>query len=60
MGVSEFLKEVVRIDVAKELTMVATILSGEEAEKLGLVKHACSKSHPRCLKLCQAAPGEIT
>lgn len=39
MGASILLKELVSIDVAKELTMTAKILSGEEAHRLGLVTH---------------------
>jgi enoyl-CoA hydratase/carnithine racemase len=39
MGASILLKELVRIDVAKELTMTAKILTGEEAHELGLVTH---------------------
>ncbi len=37
MGASVTLRELVRIDVAKELTMTGRIVSGMEAEKLGLV-----------------------
>jgi enoyl-CoA hydratase/carnithine racemase len=43
MGASVLLKELVRMDVAKELTMTAKILSGEEAAKLGLVTHVCDE-----------------
>lgn len=39
MGASILLKELVPIDVAKELTMTAKILSGEEAHRLVLVTH---------------------
>ena len=35
------LKELVRMDVAKELTMTARILSGTEAAELGLVTRIC-------------------
>jgi enoyl-CoA hydratase/carnithine racemase len=37
MGASIFLKELVRIDIAKELTMTGRIISGTEAADLGLV-----------------------
>jgi len=37
MGASITLRELVRIDVAKELTMTGRIVSGLEAEKIGLV-----------------------
>lgn len=41
MGVTIFLRELVRIDVAKELTMTGRIVSGTEAANLGLVTHVC-------------------
>jgi enoyl-CoA hydratase/carnithine racemase len=41
MGISVFLRELVRIDVAKELTMTGRIISGTEANKLGLVTRVC-------------------
>lgn len=41
MGASIFLRELVRIDVAKELTMTGRIISGREAANLGLVTHVC-------------------
>lgn len=37
MGISETLPKLVRIDVAKELTYTGRIVSGQEAEQLGLV-----------------------
>ena len=37
MGASIVLRELVRIDVAKELTMTGRIISGIEAEKIGMV-----------------------
>ena len=41
MGASVFLRELVRIDIAKELTMTGRIISGEEAANLGLVTRVC-------------------
>lgn len=41
MGASVTLRELVRIDVAKELTYTGKIISGSEAEKLGLVTRCC-------------------
>jgi len=41
MGASIFLRELVRIDVAKELTMTGRIVSGKEASNLGLVTRVC-------------------
>ena len=37
MGASVTLRELLRIDIAKELTMTGRIISGLEAEKIGLV-----------------------
>ena len=37
MGASIVLRELVRMDVAKELTMTGRIISGTQAEQLGLV-----------------------
>jgi len=39
MGLTQTLKGIVPLDVAKELTMTARMLSGKEAEKLHLVTH---------------------
>ena len=41
MGISVTLRELVRMDVAKELTMTGRIISGEEAASLGLVTKCC-------------------
>lgn len=41
MGASIFLPELMRIDVAKELTMTGRIISGSEAANLGLVTRVC-------------------
>jgi enoyl-CoA hydratase/carnithine racemase len=37
MGISVTLRDLVRMDVAKELTMTARVFSGEEAKQYGLV-----------------------
>lgn len=41
MGASVLLRELVRIDIAKELAMTGRIISGEEAANLGLVTRVC-------------------
>jgi len=41
MGASVTLRELVRIDIAKELTYTGKIISGSEAEELGLVTRCC-------------------
>ena len=39
MGASILLRDLVRIDIAKELTMTGKIISGREAADVGLVTH---------------------
>jgi enoyl-CoA hydratase/carnithine racemase len=41
MSASVTLRELVRIDVAKELTMTGRVVSGQEAADLGLVTRCC-------------------
>eukprot|EP00536_Pseudo-nitzschia_multiseries_P006252 jgi/Psemu1/303965/fgenesh1_kg.130_\ len=41
MGASIFLPELVRMDIAKELTMTGRIVNGSEAANLGLVTRVC-------------------
>jgi enoyl-CoA hydratase/carnithine racemase len=41
MAAAITLRELVRIDVAKELTMTGRIVTGEEAARLGLVTRSC-------------------
>jgi enoyl-CoA hydratase/carnithine racemase len=51
MGGAALLREVVRIDVAKELTMTGRVISGQEAHALGLVTHVSADplAHARAL-----------
>ncbi|MDE2421278.1 MAG: crotonase/enoyl-CoA hydratase family protein [Gammaproteobacteria bacterium] len=42
MGLTQTLKGIVPLDVAKELTMTARMLTGKEAEKLHLVTHVAT------------------
>ena len=39
MGITQTARGVIRLDILKELTFTGRIVSGEEAEKLGLVTH---------------------
>ena len=41
MSASQTLRDLVRIDIAKELTYTGKIVSGEEAFELGLVTRIC-------------------
>ena len=41
MGIAVTLRELVRMDVAKELTMTGRVITGEEAASLGLVTKVC-------------------
>ena len=51
MGASVTLRELVRIDVAKELTMTGRIVSGMEAEKLGLVTRCVEDPMKEAMKV---------
>jgi enoyl-CoA hydratase/carnithine racemase len=56
MGASILLKELIRIDVAKELTMTAKIINGIEAAELGLITHVSEDP----MKEAEAFAKEIT
>jgi enoyl-CoA hydratase/carnithine racemase len=51
MGASVTLRELVRADVAKELTMTGRIVSGMEAEKLGLVTRCVEDPMKEAMKV---------
>lgn len=51
MGASVTLRELVRIDVAKELTMTGRIISGVEAEKIGLVTRCVEDPMDEAMKV---------
>ena len=63
MGASIFLKELTRIDVAKELTMTGRIISGTEAAELGLVTRVCddpmSAAEDFAKDICQRSPDAV-
>jgi len=63
MGASIFLKELVRIDVAKELTMTGRIISGTEANELGLVTRVCEtpmiEAETFALELAERSPDAV-
>ena len=53
MSASVTLRELVRIDVAKELAMTGKIISGEEGEKLGLVTRCVEDPMEEALKVAK-------
>ena len=53
MAASITLRELVRIDIAKELTMTGRIISGEEAENLGLITRCTEKPFEEALKVAK-------
>lgn len=53
MGGTLALKELVKLDVAKELAMTGNLINGEQAFSYGLVTHIDEKPHERALKIAQ-------
>ena len=63
MSISLTLKELVAMDVAKELTMTGRIFDGEQAKSLGLVTRLCEDPLAEALdfaeELCQRSPDAV-
>lgn len=53
MGGVALMREVLRIDVAKELTLTGRIISGQQAAELGLVTHVHDDPVAKALELAQ-------
>lgn len=53
MGASVTLRELVRMDVAKELTMTGRIITGLEAEKIGLVTRCVDDPMKEAIKVAK-------
>ncbi len=53
MGASIVLRELVRMDVAKELTMTGRIISGKQAEQLGLVTRCVDDPMDEAMKVAK-------
>lgn len=51
MGAAVTLRELVRIDIAKELTMTGRIISGTEAERVGLVTRCVEDPMKEAMKV---------
>ncbi len=54
MSATVTLRELVRIDVAKELTYTGKVIDGVEAERLGLVTRCCDDPMDEALKVTEA------
>ena len=63
MSATITLRELIRIDIAKELTMTGRIISGEEAYKIGLVTHCSEDPMQHALTLakeiCSRSPDSV-
>ncbi len=53
MSLTQTLRHVVPLDVAKELTFTARIFSGREAKEMGIATHLCEDPHAEALALAR-------
>lgn len=53
MSASVTLRELVRIDVAKELTMTGRVITGRDAAELGLVTRCCEDPMEESIKVAK-------
>jgi enoyl-CoA hydratase/carnithine racemase len=51
VGITQTLRDIVPLDVAKELTFTGRIVDGEQAKALGLVTHLAEDPHARAMEL---------
>ena len=58
MSGSQTLRDLVRIDIAKELIYTGKIISGEDAARLGLVTHVCKNPLEEAHKLAREIAGK--
>ena len=58
MSLTQTLRDVVPLDVAKELTFTGRILSGEDAKELGLVTRVADDPHAAAMTLAQEIAGK--
>ncbi len=58
MSISQTLRDLVPLDVAKELTFTGRVLSGEQAKALGLVTHVAEDPHAAAMALAQEIAGK--
>ena len=53
VGITQTLRDLVPLDVAKELTFTGRILDGEQAKALGLVSHVAEDPHAQAMELAR-------
>lgn len=58
MSGTQTLRRLVRLDVAKELTFTGRIVTGREAEAMGLVTQACDDPRARALEVARDIAGK--
>jgi enoyl-CoA hydratase/carnithine racemase len=58
MSLTQTLRDLVPLDVAKELTFTGRVLSGEDAKELGLVTRVAEDPHAAALALAQEIAGK--
>ena len=58
VGITQTLRDLVPIDVAKELTFTGRILNGEEAKALGLVTHVTEDPQGQAMELAREIAGK--
>lgn len=58
MSISQTLRDIVPLDVAKELTFTGRILSGEEAKELGLVTKVVDDPHAHAMEIAREIAGK--
>ncbi len=58
MSLTQTLRDLVPLDVAKELTFTGRVLSGEEAKQIGLVTHVSADPLDHAMQLAQEIAGK--
>lgn len=58
MSLTQTLRDVVTLDVAKELTFTGRVLSGEDAKELGLVTRVAENPHEAAMALAREIAGK--
>ena len=53
MSLTQTLRDLVPLDVAKELTFTGRVLNGEEAKALGLVTHVAPDPHAHAMQMAR-------
>ena len=58
MSITQTLRDLVPMDVAKELTFTGRVMSGEEAKAYGLVTHVDENAHARAMSIAEEISGK--